>query len=99
MKYSLTVSLESRILIIVFNKSLHNIKDNKLDKDNEWVWISWEQKIKESHFAMFFEMKKLNFTLHDVDISSSCSMRWSIFNDDQRSMYYWYTINILLISE
>ncbi len=51
------VRLESRILTIVFNKSFHNSKDNQFNDADEWVWISWEQKMKESHSVISFEMK------------------------------------------
>jgi len=55
--YLHVVRLESQSLTIVFNRFFHNSKDNWFNDADEWVWILWEQKMKESHSVIFFKMK------------------------------------------
>lgn len=73
-----TVNSESRILTTVSNRFLYSSRDSQFDEADEWVWISWEQKIKESQFVVFLKIRKLNSTSHDTAINSSSSVRWSI---------------------
>lgn len=75
----MTVNSESRILTIISSRFLYSSIDNWFDEADEWVWISWKLKIKNSQSVVSLRIRKLNSTSHDTAINSSGSVRWSIF--------------------